>query len=811
MSTEINPKLSQSPKNILKVLEESLPPISNNSKSKSEIINQSFQTEQSINNIIDSPKKKIIENNDSIKTFCRIRPFNGTNLLFYRSKTDPKILNINSENLQKLNINTNLKLINSYKFTKVFTEENTQVEIFNETCKKLIDDLVFNYKSGLIFTYGMTNAGKTFTVIGSPNNPGILPQSLILLFDYYQNKKLNNFNLYCNFVEIYNEDVFDLLSNDESGKNKFYKKKLNVKENLNNIFYLQDVTFQKLSSLKDFNDSLNLGISKKVHSSTTLNQNSSRSHTIFKIILKKENENNNFFDQEISLSIVDLAGSERAKRTDTSGKELQEACKINQSLSILGKCLESMKHNSIYTNKKLVPFRESKLTKLFCEYFQGDQNIIMITNINPRKEDFEESIRALNYSCLAKDIRPVKSVLNVNNKNSLKLLNKKKDSCSNKIYNNLTEDKNVKNDININKNIEDIKNGNNNLCKNFDYLSSGEYIINSDNLKTQDENSNLLTVRNNYSVENSDIQKLIVEIQNLRSEVLGFTNSNINNTSNVNNKNLSSVSNRSNSNLINDLNNISSIKNKSINQDLSIDNNIINNNNQLNFPYNNNFNYLNPYNPYLPNNNYYNNNSYNNIPLLPSAYSINQINNEYPQTFLEKQINQGLKLIPPQAKNSGLNLIFINSRFSDFHMGKNGPILEEDEFESDEEEKQKKKRNNKNKKKKRKNINHKNQKNNKKNNIRNNKPIKEMLDILSDDESKKEDSNLFKIRNMSTPIRNNNFDKSVDNFDIIQSKILINDKNNNIKTPSKEKKNSNDLFQTVPNNKYKGLFEDFMF
>ena len=389
MSTEINSNLSESPKNILKVLEETLPPISNNSKSKSDIINQ-IQIDQSINNIIESPKKKLIENNDSIKTFCRIRPFNGTNLLFHRSKTDSQILNINSENLQKLNINTNLKLINSYKFTKVFTEENTQVEIFNETCKKLIDDLVFNYKSGLIFTYGMTNAGKTFTVIGSPNNPGILPQSLILLFDYYQNKKLNNFNLYCNFVEIYNEDVFDLLSNDESGKNKFYKKKLNVKENLNNIFYLQDVTFQKLSSLKDFNDSLNLGISKKVHSSTTLNQNSSRSHTIFKIILKKENENNNFFDQEISLSIVDLAGSERAKRTDTSGKELQEACKINQSLSILGKCLESMKHNSIYTNKKLVPFRESKLTKLFCEYFQGEQNIIMITNIfnNIRFLDF---------------------------------------------------------------------------------------------------------------------------------------------------------------------------------------------------------------------------------------------------------------------------------------------------------------------------------------------------------------------------------------------------------------------------------------
>ena len=809
MSTEINSNLSESPKNILKVLEETLPPISNNSKSKSDIINQ-IQIDQSINNIIESPKKKLIENNDSIKTFCRIRPFNGTNLLFHRSKTDSQILNINSENLQKLNINTNLKLINSYKFTKVFTEENTQIEIFNETCKKLIDDLVFNFKSGLIFTYGMTNAGKTFTVIGSPNNPGILPQSLILLFDYYQNNKLNDFNLFCNFVEIYNEEVFDLLSNDELGKNKFYKKKLNVKENLNNIFYLQDVTFQKLSSLKDFNDSLNLGISKKVHSSTNLNQNSSRSHTIFKIILKNKDENNNC-DQEISLSIVDLAGSERAKRTDTSGKELQEACKINQSLSILGKCLESMKHNSIYTNKKLVPFRESKLTKLFCEYFQGDQNIIMITNINPRKEDFEESIRALNYSCLAKDIRPVKSVLNINNKNTLKLINKKKDNYINKSNNNLNEDNNVKDDININKNSEDIKNENNNLP--LDYLSRGEYIINNDNLKTKDEKSNLLTVRENYSVENSDIQKLITEIQNLRSEVLGFTNSNISNSNNNKNTSTSTTtsSNSFTSNLFNDLNDNSSIKNKSINQNLSIDNNTINNNNQNNFPYNNHFNYFNPYIPHLPNNNYYNNNSYNNIPLLPSPYPIKQIRNDYPQSFLERQINESLNLIPPQAKNSGLNLIFINSRFSDFHMGKNGPILEEDENESEDEEKQKKKRNNNNNNKKPKRKYNKNPKNNKKQKNGNNKNIKDIYDSSNDNESKQQISNLYKNRNMSTPIRNYNFDKSEEKVDIIQSKILINDNVNNITTPSKQKKNSNDLFQTVPNNKYKGLFEDFMF
>ena len=789
MSTEINSALSQSSKNLLKVLEETLPPINN-------ILNSSFQNEKTINiSISESPKKKLNEQNDSIKTFCRIRPFNGINLLFHRSKTDPKILNVNSENLQKLNINTNLKLINSYKFSKVFTEENTQIEIFNETCKNLIDDLVFNHKSGLIFTYGMTNAGKTFTVIGSPNNPGILPQSLILFFDYFQNKQLNDYKLFCNFVEIYNDEVFDLLSNDETGKNKFYKKKLNVKENINNIFYLPDVTYQKLNSFKDFNDSLNLGVSKKVHSSTNLNQNSSRSHTIFKIILKKENENyqnNNILEQEISLSIVDLAGSERAKRTDTSGKELQEACKINQSLSILGKCLEAMKHNSLFIQKKLVPFRESKLTKLFCEYFQGEQNIIMITNINPRKEDFEESIRALNYSCLAKDIRPIKSVLNINNKNSLKLINRKKDSNQNK-----NEEKN-KDEINVNKISEDEKKDKYLLNNsNLDCLSNGEYIINSESLKVQDESSNSLTVKENNSVENSDIQKLIKEIQNLRSEVLGLQNSNINN-----NLNFSTAPNST----IEDLNDNCLIKKESTsnenlfnlnyfyNNGKNNNNNLINNSNHLNSPFNNNYN---PYLPYLPNNSYYNNNT-NNNPLLPSPFPINIIKNDYPKNSLERQINEELNLIPPQAKNNGLNFIFINSRFSDFHMGKNRSILEENENESEEDDKPKnKKRNNKNNKKKKKIPFRKNKKQYNRNKKKN------TLDYSN--------KSLNKNSNLSTPKRNY---KSEGNIDIIESKIFIGEKEKDIKTPSKEKfekKNNNDLFQTVPNNKYKSLFEDFMF
>ena len=119
------------------------------------------------------------------------------------------------------------------------------------TCKPLIDDLIQNNKSGLILTYGMTNAGKTFTVLGTPDKPGILPRTLKALLEYNEQKNIkdnNNIynNFYCNFVEIYNEDAFDLLADNIIEKKKYFKKKLNVKENINNMFFMQDVTLCKI-------------------------------------------------------------------------------------------------------------------------------------------------------------------------------------------------------------------------------------------------------------------------------------------------------------------------------------------------------------------------------------------------------------------------------------------------------------------------------------------------------------------------------------------------------------------------------------
>ena len=461
-----------------------------------------------------SPKK------EAIRTFCRIRPFKGENELFSISENDDRILNIIPQNVEKLQVGNNLKLINSYTFSKVFSETSTQDEVFNFTCKPLIDDLILNHKSGLIFAYGMTNAGKTYTMVGTPEQPGILPIALQNLLEY--DIKDNNFAFYCNFIEIYQEEVLDLLADDPNKKNKYYKKKLNMKENLNSVFFLQDVTYAKLDTLSDFNSILNKGIAKKVHSSTALNQNSSRSHTIFKIILLNKSKDITKIDfsteELISISVVDLAGSERQKRTDAKGKNLQEACKINQSLSTLGKCLEAMKYNSTSNNKRIVPIRESKLTKLFSEYFQGDQNIIMITNINPRPEDFEETIRALNYSCLAKDIKPIKSIIpramTTNElKNQLKrekklidILNNSEMEKDNKAneekMNPLFMDKNDKLDDTITFNVNDF--------------------FNNSRLGENDKDDFLNDPNINTSSKEEEINKLVEEIKKLREEVQEF-------------------------------------------------------------------------------------------------------------------------------------------------------------------------------------------------------------------------------------------------------------------------------------------------
>ena len=768
-------------------------------------------TAKSDNEEFSTPKKKSKKNKtEAIKTFCRIRPIKNDlkNELFSISEKDNKTLNINTSILEKLNIGNNLKLINSYKFSKVFAENSSQEEVFQETCQPLIEDLIQNQKSGLIFTYGMTNAGKTFTVIGNNENPGILPRALKNLLEIKNiENNLNNF-FYCNFVEIYNEEVYDLLSDDPSGKNKFYKKKLNIKENLNSIFYLQDVKYEKLENLENFNTILNKGISKKVHSSTNLNQNSSRSHTIFKIILTK-NENFKFDsnDELISLSVVDLAGSERQKRTEAKGKKLQEACKINQSLSTLGKCLEAMKHNSISNQKKIVPLRESKLTKIFAEYFRGEQNVIMITNINPRTEDFEETIRALNYSCIAKEIKPIKSIIPKYNNSctDLKLMLKKEKNKFNEINNMENSENKKKFSENSSPIKNDIKFNDNELIN--EVLNEGDSItlnINSffDELKNDENNiENKLEKYNEpEQITKNEIERLISEIKQLREELKEIkpqnsyykqlklneskiTNNNLNNnyispndsylskdmsffTFNNINKNLENTTLPEtiiNSNINNENNNSQIVqeinKNKINNNFSTVSNNMLTPYNPFNSTFNNPFGYpLNVYNP-INYNNLFNSNFQNPFLALPDPNEknkkiiFNNINGNRKNKKINDIINEAMSNYVPNGNNCGVNFIFINSKFGNIHANQTTQEENEENNEDDfsyppmkKKIKKKKGKNNKRSKMKKEGIKRKYYGRRKRTNVKN-KYNEEENSVINEESDENEESNDDKNEN----------------------------------------------------------------
>ena len=348
-------------------------------------------------------RPSMIPQQSDIKTILRIRPCPNDSVSGNYKIKDNKILEVTLDNNNTRN----------FTFSLALGENTTQEELFNQICIESLDSFLSENKNGLIFTYGMTCSGKTFTIIGSNNDPGVLPRSIeYILKSNYLN---NNYFLTCNFFEIYNEDCYDLLANfklndNSEKKNKKNKQqqreKLQMKENNKQIFF-PSINQPEIKNISDFNNILAFGLKQKSHAPTLLNENSSRSHTIFKIIL-----NNKYFPNSPTyFSIVDLAGSERAKRTEATGINLLEATKINQSLSVLGKCLEAMRNNSNYRKKVLIPFRESKLTQVFQEYFFHNHTITMITNINPRKEDCDESVRALNFSCICKEIVTTRSLI----------------------------------------------------------------------------------------------------------------------------------------------------------------------------------------------------------------------------------------------------------------------------------------------------------------------------------------------------------------------------------------------------------------
>ncbi|GAA6219427.1 kinesin-like protein KIF20A isoform X2 [Lates japonicus] len=424
----------------------------------------------------------------TMRVYLRVRPFSKEELCDNEDQDCVVIENSQTVTLNAPKGSATMKSsekgvgtsLHKFSFSQIFGPETTQAELFEDTVKSQMSDFL-DGKNALIFSYGVTNAGKTFTIQGTPKDPGILPRVLDATFHHIEGNQYegmdlkpylrndaqyldpdqvkqersakvaifasvkeecdplrasggsefspcaasgrsssslshsqtvlasnptdtssSQFALWVAFFEIYNECVYDLLQPSLCSKSK-KRSALRVCDDGAGNAYVKDLRWVNIQNLGEASKVLQFGNKNRSAAATKMNQSSSRSHSIFTMKLLKIDDGTVRRLSEFSL--CDLAGSERCNKTKTIGERLKEAGNINNSLLILGKCITALRNNQTDRMKSsYIPFRESKLTKLFQAVFCGKGRASMIVNINQCASTYDETLHVMKFSAVAKQV-----------------------------------------------------------------------------------------------------------------------------------------------------------------------------------------------------------------------------------------------------------------------------------------------------------------------------------------------------------------------------------------------------------------------
>uniref|UniRef100_V9KAL7 Kinesin-like protein n=2 Tax=Callorhinchus milii TaxID=7868 RepID=V9KAL7_CALMI len=227
------------------------------------------------------------------------------------------------------------------------------------------------------------------------------------------------YSLFVSYIEIYNNYVYDLLDEmpQDSIKPKPPQSRI-LREDSHHNMYVAGCTEVEVKSTEEAFEVFWKGQKKRRIANTTLNRESSRSHSVFNIKLAQaplDADGDNVFQEKdqitvSQLSLVDLAGSERTTRTKAEGSRLREAGNINQSLMTLRTCIEVLRENQMYGTNKMVPYRDSKLTHLFKNYFDGEGKVRMIVCVNPKADDYEETLLVMRFAEMTQEVEVARPV-----------------------------------------------------------------------------------------------------------------------------------------------------------------------------------------------------------------------------------------------------------------------------------------------------------------------------------------------------------------------------------------------------------------
>ena len=430
---------------------------------------------------INRPRCNNMISKDPVQVYCRLRSMqHPTDVSCMKVTSDTTVVIIPPESATNFRSANNKEIQTT--FSMVFTPDTPQKEVFNVVALPLVENVIRG-RNSLLFTYGVTGSGKTYTMTGEPQDPGVMPRCLDVIFNSianYQTKKfifkpdkLNGFDIqseadamldrqnemhaglmsqrngklgkqrkaesdgdsnplilreieesqaitvdqdnayavFVTYVEIYNNSVYDLLE-DEDIRTKTLQSKI-VREDGNKNMYVHAVTEVEVKSAEEAFEVFHRGQRRRRVAHTALNAESSRSHSVFTIRLVQaplDGEGEQVIQDKrvvciTQLSLVDLAGSERTNRTKNTGQRLREAGNINNSLMTLRSCLEILRENQLQGTNKIVPYRDSKLTHLFKNYFDGEGQVRMIVCVNPRADDYDETIQVMKFAEMTQEVQ----------------------------------------------------------------------------------------------------------------------------------------------------------------------------------------------------------------------------------------------------------------------------------------------------------------------------------------------------------------------------------------------------------------------
>lgn len=323
----------------------------------------------------------------SIRVYCRVKPF---------PKTQPD----QRSTVDHIGENGEIMIMNPEKqgkdgrkifsFNKIFGPNVSQSEVFADT-QPLIRSVMDGYNV-CIFAYGQTGSGKTYTMSGpditSEETLGVNYRSLNDLFDISQNRSdTTAYDVRVQMIEIYNEQVRDLLMTDGSSK------RLEIRNNSHvNGLNIPDANLVPVKCAQDVLDLMKLGHRNRAVGSTALNERSSRSHSVLTVHVQGK-EIISGSTLRGCLHLVDLAGSERVDKSEAIGDRLTEAKHINKSLSALGDVIAALAQKSSH-----VPYRNSKLTQVLQDALGGQAKTLMFVHVNPEADSFGETISTLKFA-----------------------------------------------------------------------------------------------------------------------------------------------------------------------------------------------------------------------------------------------------------------------------------------------------------------------------------------------------------------------------------------------------------------------------